>query len=611
MNANNKLIIKILVILLLSAGILLFALGSKNSLGKFGEFFDNIKNFLNVVEFKSFDTRQRIAAGGKQASKDIVVIELDERTYSAFTAQMGEWPVSRSVYADIIEYIEKDSPKAIGIDLMFINSDKFDRKNDLRLAQVLNDNDNVFTSINFDYVTPENRTPVKLPDYYKINVENFSKVNFAHNQRIVYPNCRTLIPEIMKSTANVGNINIINDMDGVLRILYPFVIYDNVYYPHLSLSMALYIYENQLAKNGLNVKIDNSSNILIANKKIPLRDDSGILLNWYKKDNYKRVSFLDVYNAANNKPSNLEKGFFKDKIIYVGATAMALYDIKSAPVDSFMPGVYLHVTFMNNLIDDNFMQKTPLIADIAICFLLCALLAVLSLRAKKQFVDISLFLLLVVAYIAFSEWVMGKYNLWLPLVYPILAIVVTFIAMYIVKYNLKVRDFEYTYKLATTDGLTELYNHRFFQEQLALQIQSSNRYGNEFSLIILDIDFFKKFNDKYGHQAGDAVLRYVAQSIKKNVRSTDIVCRYGGEEMTIILPNTSKDFAIALAQKICDKIGTSDFRINANTVVNVTISLGVATYPVDAKTQNDLIKFADTGLYIAKESGRNRVGVAQ
>lgn len=126
-----------------------------------------------------------------------------------------------------------------------------------------------------------------------------------------------------------------------------------------------------------------------------------------------------------------------------------------------------------------------------------------------------------------------------------------FILAVIIKYLIKSRDFDAQYKLATTDGLTELYNHRYFQEQMQNQVSHSKRYGVPLSLIIIDIDFFKKFNDTYGHQSGDAVLRQVAFALKKNVRATDIVCRYGGEEMSIILPNTKYEEAVGIANKLC------------------------------------------------------------
>ena len=135
-----------------------------------------------------------------------------------------------------------------------------------------------------------------------------------------------------------------------------------------------------------------------------------------------------------------------------------------------------------------------------------------------------------------SYYVMKYFNLWIPDIIPMFAILMTFAISYLAKYLLKSRDFEYQYKLATTDGLTELYNHRYFQDTLRKQIETAKRYNQPFSLIIIDIDFFKKFNDSYGHQSGDAVLKGVAHILKRNTRATDFVCRYGGEEMSIILP---------------------------------------------------------------------------
>ena len=199
-------------------------------------------------------------------------------------------------------------------------------------------------------------------------------------------------------------------------------------------------------------------------------------------------------------------------------------------------------------------------------------------------------------------------NLWLELIYPLIFSIVAFTLAYIVKYLIKSRDFEQQYMLATTDGLTELYNHRYFQEQIRMQVEQSKRYSNNFSLIIIDIDFFKKFNDTFGHQSGDAVLRQVAQTLKKNVRATDIVCRYGGEEMSIILPNTTKDEAFATAQKICNRVAEKTFKLTGNNETHVTISLGVSTFPFDGDTAPKIIEAADKKLYNAKNNGRNQVG---
>ena len=146
------------------------------------------------------------------------------------------------------------------------------------------------------------------------------------------------------------------------------------------------------------------------------------------------------------------------------------------------------------------------------------------------------------------------------------------------------------------------------QEQIAKNIASSRRYNTKFSLLLLDIDFFKKFNDTYGHQAGDAVLRYVSELLKKSIRSTDIAARYGGEELVIILTNTDKEEAYITAEKICKKIAAKKMRISEKQEVSVTVSIGVTTYPENGSNSEELIEYADKGLYYAKEHGRNQVG---
>ena len=127
------------------------------------------------------------------------------------------------------------------------------------------------------------------------------------------------------------------------------------------------------------------------------------------------------------------------------------------------------------------------------------------------------------------------------------------------------------------------------------------------SLIIIDIDFFKKFNDSFGHQSGDAVLRQVAFVLKRSVRMSDIVCRYGGEEMSIILPSTTYDEAVNLAKKLCNIVSEKQYRLSNGKESTVTISLGVSTYGADGETPSELIEAADKRLYNAKENGRNRV----
>ncbi len=167
------------------------------------------------------------------------------------------------------------------------------------------------------------------------------------------------------------------------------------------------------------------------------------------------------------------------------------------------------------------------------------------------------------------------------------------------------------YHLAITDGLTQLHIHRYFEQRLHDEILRAQRKGHPVSLIMSDIDHFKKFNDTFGHQQGDIVLIYTAKLFRLNVREIDIACRYGGEEYAVILPETSLEDAVMVAERLRKKIETYDFPgPNQGQTLKVTVSLGVSTFPIHAKGETELVKAADAALYYSKEHGRNRVSVA-
>ncbi len=166
-------------------------------------------------------------------------------------------------------------------------------------------------------------------------------------------------------------------------------------------------------------------------------------------------------------------------------------------------------------------------------------------------------------------------------------------------------------QMAITDGLTGLYNHRYFHDRLQHNIDIARRYMRPFSLLMIDIDHFKMFNDTYGHQAGDRVLRHVAKKLKITLRGTDILARYGGEEFAIQLLETSHDRACLVAGRLVEVFANDKIDLpTADEPVAITVSIGVATFPHDGETSTDLIRFADEGLYAAKRAGRNQVGLA-
>lgn len=161
-------------------------------------------------------------------------------------------------------------------------------------------------------------------------------------------------------------------------------------------------------------------------------------------------------------------------------------------------------------------------------------------------------------------------------------------------------------KLALYDALTGLYNRGKFDEILKDELIRAQRYKRSISLLMLDIDFFKKVNDTYGHQAGDEVLKNIAYIISSAIRNSDYAARYGGEEFTVILPETNLTRAIELAERIRVTIEQKKFKISENDTIQLTISIGIGSCSKEISPEL-LIKSADSALYKAKENGRNRV----
>jgi len=162
---------------------------------------------------------------------------------------------------------------------------------------------------------------------------------------------------------------------------------------------------------------------------------------------------------------------------------------------------------------------------------------------------------------------------------------------------------------AVRDNLTALYTHRFFEERLNEEILSAGRFQTEFCVLLLDIDHFKRYNDTYGHAAGDEVLVRFARLLQQSVRTVDIVARYGGEEFTVIMPQTGIEQARLTAEQIRRAIESESFHFGSGGISQerVTVSIGLSDFPQEATTASQLIRVADMRLYHAKQNGRNQV----
>lgn len=563
-----------------------------------------ITSFFDVAENRTFDYRQSLRVMHKRPmpNKDIVVLAIDDASLESLWDRYGEWPLPRDVYADVIDHIEKQNPQMIIFDLMFIKSMRDAKQSDKVFLDAMNKYDNIYTAITFDDQPSDVRIPPVLPERLKYNLKNESKINIG--KKYGFTNCRSLLSELMNGNVNIGLANVVRNSDGIIREAAPLMEYKGEYYPHLIFDAAV---KYLVGKKPDEITIDKHGNMKIADTVLPITYDGDLILNWYGMSGTHMV--YPLYKVVNEISSG-KKGFdFKDKIVIVGTTAMSLHDTKSVPVQgNLYPGVEVHATFFNNMLDNNFIKLTTSDVDAMIVAVVVALIGLIVMLSSSTVFAVLSTMLFGIGYLFISYYVMELYNLWIPIVLPVIFMVIAFSLSYLAKYLIKSRDFEHQYKLATIDGLTELYNHRYFQETLKNQVEIAKRYNQTFSLIIVDIDYFKKFNDTYGHQAGDAVLKQVAQTLKKNARTTDVVCRYGGEEMSIILPNTSLEEALYSANRINKAVAEKEFYLNSNTIGKVTISVGVATFPQDAQTAQELIEKADKGLYYAKEHGRNQVG---
>lgn len=563
---------KVLYILWISVFALLLCFSVKNG---------SFVSFINSMENRTFDIRQNVIAksGVREHNKDIVIVAIDDASYEYILDHYGEWPLRRDMYAKMVDYIESQHPKTVAFDLMFVKSMKSAISADNSLVDVFKKYDNVYTSMNLDNQPEDLRKAQQLPDKLAISPDSVA------DNPIEYSNCRIILQGILDATSHIGMINVSRSDDGVLRKMPLYLKYNNKYYPQLGYLVA------------------QGSGMM---KKVKSDDEASVILNWYgPAETFENIPMYKLLKAADG--GETFDYDFHNKIVYFGATAASLFDIKTVPVDKVYPGVEVQATYVNNLLDGSLIKKCPEYVNL-LAGLVLALLTVLAvLKIQSMPTAFGLSFTIYTVYVLFAYELMRMNYYWIKIVSPVAFAIFAFILAVIIKYLIKSRDFDAQYKLATTDGLTELYNHRYFQEQMQNQVSHSKRYGVPLSLIIIDIDFFKKFNDTYGHQSGDAVLRQVAFALKKNVRATDIVCRYGGEEMSIILPNTKYEEAVGIANKLCTIVSEKKCKLANGKESNVTISLGVSTYGADGETPAIIIESADKRLYHAKENGRNRV----
>jgi diguanylate cyclase (GGDEF)-like protein len=601
----------------------------------------NLDTLVENLELSTYDLRfMSPPRSDHKPSKAILIVTFDDDTLSRYESRFGAWPWSRNVHSDLITYLNRANVKTIVFDIMF--SGKRTASEDQRLADTFKRHKNVYFSLNLDNKWPlkqigpmQPNSPLQQVLPYTILLEPYTTAqrmghlkpsmnNLFGNTDLAFVNYRSLIPALMQVGERKGMINHIRDADGVSRgnpLFYQLLYEDNgvkkaVFLPYIGLKILM---DRLKLLPNTPMVLQPNGHLTFPGYDIPLTPQGTMLANWYEHNSNQYIQIpawllLDsMYRIQSGKAVQTDTQLmrmFRDKTVFVGSTAVSTYDLKTTSINPRMPGVIMQAVMFDNLIQNTqYIWRVSDSVNALIAGALCVLASILLVKIRNSFIAFLAPIAVIGLYATVACYVFRQYGMWLNMAAPLAYVSFTSLMTFSVKYLSRDMDYRKSYHFATTDVLTELYNHRFFQDTMLTLLESNEKSGGNFSLILIDIDHFKQFNDKYGHLVGDMVLKLVAQKLKISVRAHDTVARYGGEEMAILLSRTPYQEAVTIAQKLVETIGAMPFEPAQGTQHRITISAGVATYPQHGGKGSELIARADQCLYYAKAHGRNQVGL--
>ena len=514
-------------------------------------------------------------ATAENIDERILVVTIDESDL----ARLGRWPMSDATLAELIAKIDARDPVRIGIDLY---RDFPVEPGTKELAKTLE------------------RTPSV------IGIEKAIGVRVPPNSTL--------------ASLNRVAADLIVDTDGrVRRGLLSLRTRDNQVKHGLAAALALDylgekgIYPEPVARRGRLVMQFGKSKVARFEKSDGgyTNENSGgfqVLMN-YKNDEsqFESISMTSVLDGA------LTDEMVKGRIVLVGSTATSLNDVFYTPPsgDDLVAGVYVHAHLTSQLLDAAlegrpFLRTVPNSVELLwtggwVLVSIATSWSVLYGKAIKT--EVSIWRLIVcllgsVAGLCITSYGLLAFGWWLPVVVPLVSMVATAVLGFGYR-NQQLQS------LAAFDELTQVANRRYFDQYLA----TAMTLQKPLSIILCDVDYFKAYNDRYGHPAGDRCLQQVAQALQLAVRNSDMVARYGGEEFVIVLSGATEEVAVEVASRIKQQIRLQSIIHEGSNVSDwVTLSCGVATVSgMTSLTPADLIEQADRALYKAKETGRNRV----
>lgn len=503
-----------------------------------------------------------LAHSGQVADDRIVMVVIDDDSLTA----LGRWPWPRRIHADLLERLQRVGARGVAMDISFSERDSADAAGDTALVEAVKRHGRVVLPVMVEPSQPDGTLIEVLP-----------------------------LPELAAAAAGLGHAEVDVDPDGVARHVYLRAGLGSPQWPVLALSLF------DLDRGGIRQKSLpglRNPDTAPASPYLWVRDHHVMIPYVADGNGFQRVSYLDVLRG------NVPEALLRDRWLLIGVTAHGTGDTLLTPIaatDTRISGVEYQANLLNMLVRGNAITPLPLAWQLPIAIVLVLLPMLLHAGVEPR----RTWLLAIgagAAIFLFSTLLLYYGRYWFAPM-PTLATLLLCLALWGV-YRL-----QHSQRLAHSDALTRLSNRRMFDVMLARELGAARRGNRPLSLLLIDVDHFKHYNDTYGHQAGDDALRRIAQAISERARRPrDVPARYGGDELAVILPETTAHAAQAIADHIVSDVrGLAIVHAESDVAPVMTVSIGVAAYfPILEGHEADLLERADAALYQAKEKGRDR-----
>lgn len=494
----------------------------------------------------------------------IVLVTVDDKSLS----ELGRWPWPRGVHAELLQTLALAQPRGVAFDVLFSEPNQGDPAGDEALAHAMRVAGRVVSPVAAEASQPDGTLIEVLP-----------------------------MSQLIDASAALGHVDVDVDPDGVARQAYLYAGLGSAHWP--ALALALRNIDPAARREGALPGLRHPDGEGVGSPYLWHRDYR-IMVPFAGSEGFQQVSYVDVQRG------DIAPSLLRDRWVLVGVTASGVLRDVLVPGTgerNRMPGVEYHANLLNALLQGNAIVPLTMPSQLAFGIALVLLPFVIYRsrhRVRRAWVAvIAAALLALLASILLMHH--GRY--WFAPM-PVLVVLGT---GYMAWLLLRLRRSQ---RMASSDGLTRLANRHMFDLTLERELASARRSNRPLSLLLVDVDHFKPYNDHYGHQAGDAILQKVAETMVVWARRPrDLAARYGGDELALILPESSAHAATTIAQTMLEDVRALDLpHEHSPTAPHITLSIGIATYyPILEGHDIDLLKRADAALYRAKREGRNRI----